>query len=380
MNAPSRSVGNRLLVPASALIALCAFVHACGGGGGGGGGNPPAPSPGPGPTGFVSTFQFPANSATNVPRQPQILIGFNDTVNPATMSSTTVSLNQGLTPVPSTLAYLPCNNRIRLIPNAALLPSLVYTVSLTAGLRDDDNEALTAMTFSFTTTAGADIVRPTFTQAGFTAEPSPGTETNQMVLDWTDGDDPPNTAGTISYRVYMSTTGCFDFASPAVVVGPGILQALVPGLTSRTAYSFVVRAVDAEGNESLNEASITATTFTSLASDVFPVVSSQCVGCHQPGGTASNPPYNINMNYSTAQTVFNSWVGQSSQCAGAAGAGYGIRVVGGSPATSFLWNKISTQGGNVVACGDQMPFGLPPMSDANQDVFFDWIDEGALDN
>jgi len=372
-------MSRRLLFPASGLIALCAFVHACGGGGSSGGGsNPPPPIPAPGPTTFVSTSQFPANSSIDVAVQPIILVGFNDIVNPATVNTTTVTLNQGAAAIPATPSYLACNNQIQLIPNAALTASTVYTVNLTAGLLDDDGEALTAMSFSFTTIATTDITRPTFTAAGFIGNPNPGTETTEVLLMWNDGTDGANPAGTISYRVYASTQPpCFNYSAPVVQTGPGITQAVVPGLTSRTAYSFVVRAVDSSGNESISFDQVDVTTNTSFLANVYPVVANFCVACHNPpnGQAWQNTPQ-ITMDYTTPQTVYNTWVGITPSQPGAANIGM-LRVDPGNPANSFLWDKISS--GTPVA-GVQMPFGLPPLSAANQDIIFDWITEGALDN
>lgn len=386
----SRSMPRRLVLPASALIALCAFVHACGGGGSSsGGGSPPSPPSPPPPTSFVSTAQLPGNSATNVSCLAVVLIGFNDVVNPATMNSTTVQLLQGAVPVASNLTYIACTNQVQLIPNAALVPNLVYTVSLTSGLQDDDGEGLTAISRTFTTTAVADTVRPTFTVAGYTAVPNPGNETTEVFLDWDDATDNISAANQIGYRVYVSPTpACFNYANPVVFVPPGALtEAIIPGLSPRTEYAFVVRAVDDAQNESLNTNQLDVTTFTSLATNVFPIVSNLCVACHiPPNGQAVVA--GVNMNYSTPQTVFNSWVNQTSFCATANGAppnSFATRVVPGQPLDSFLWNKISTQDNNgtpqgTPVCGSQMPLGQPALSGANQQIIFDWITEGALDN
>lgn len=376
---PTRSLSHRLALPASGLIALCAFVHACGGGGGGGGGGSPPPPVVPPATNFLSDFQFPANNATNVPLRPLVLIGFNDVVNPATINSTTVSLMQGAAQVASTLTYDTCLNRIQLVPDVALSSMLPYTVVLTGGLLDDDAEALTPLSFSFQTTALADNVRPTFNTPGYSAVPNPGTETIEVLIDWNDATDDTSAAGQIFYRVYRAdSSGCYAFNAPALTTGPGVTQAVIAaGINPRTAYSFIVRAVDAAGNESLNADVRSTTTFTSFVQNVFPVVTSLCVSCHNPGGTATQVPYLINMDYSTAATVYNSWVGQTSQCATAAAAGLGTRVVAGDAAMSFLWNKISEP---TPACGQRMPFGQAPLSAGNQAIFFDWIEEGAFDN
>ena len=377
MTSSPRSTARRLLFPASGLIAVCAFLHACGGGGGGGGGAPP-PNPAPPPTTFVSTSQFPTNSAANVPLSPLILLGFNDTVNPATVIGANVFLTQGVAVVPSTVSYLACSNQVQLLPTAQLLASTQYTINLATGLQDDDGESITAITFTFTTGANTDGIRPVPDAGPPTGVPNPGTETTEIMLTWLDASDNTSAAGAISYRVYQSAQPpCFDYSSPVVITGPGILQAVVPGLTPRTQYSFVVRAVDAQNNESLNTNAVSVTTGTSFITNVYPLVAGFCTACHNPpnGQAWMNTPQ-ITMNYTTPATVYQTWVNQTPSWPAAAGAGM-LRVDPGNPANSFLWNKISQA---VPVAGVQMPFGQAPLSAANQDIIFDWITEGALDN
>jgi hypothetical protein len=380
MPSTTRSTFRRLLFPMSGLIALASFVHACGGGGGGGGGgNPPAPNPGPGTTTFRSTSQFPTDNSTNVPLQPIILVGgFTDTVNPVTVTPANVTLTQGGAPVPATPTYLPCSNQIQLLPDAALSSNLLYTVNLTAGVQDDDAESLTPLSFEFTTRASTDTVRPTF-NGTVSAAPNPGSETTEVMLSWVDASDGANAPGTISYRVYMTfqTAPCFNFSSPILTTGPGALQVVVPGLIPRTGYSFVVRAVDAAGNESLGADQGDATTNTSFLTNVYPIVSQFCISCHNPpnGQAWLNNPQ-ITMDYSTPATVHASWFNVTPSQPGAAGAGM-LRVDPGNPANSFLYNKINSA---TPVAGSQMPLGQPPLSGGNQAIIFDWISEGALDN
>jgi len=377
MTSTPRSTARRLIFPAAALIALSAFLHACGGGGGGGGSAPP-PNPAPPPTTFVSTTQFPANSATGVALSPLILLGFNDTINPATATNANVFLTQAAAVVPSAVTYVACSNQVQLLPNAALLPSTEYTINLATGLQDDDGESITAITYTFTTGANTDSIRPVPDGALPVGMPNPGTETSEVLLTWNDATDNASAAGDIRYRVYMTQNGCFNYATP---VGPptagGANQAVVTGLTPRTQYSFVVRAVDLQNNESLNINSINVTTGTSFIVNVFPVVAGFCAACHNPpnGQAWQNTPQ-ITMDYTTPGTVYQSWVNMTPSWPAAANAGM-LRVDPGNPANSFLWDKINSA---VPTAGVQMPFGLPPLSAANQDIIFDWITEGALDN
>jgi len=380
----NRNVRGRLVVPSFALIALCAFVHACGGGGGGGGGGgspPPPPPVPPGPSTFLSTAQFPANGATSVPLAPLVLVSFNDIVNPTTVNNTNVTLSETLSgnPIASTVTYNACNNRVQLVPNSPLQVSFQYTVSLTSGVHDDDGEALTPITRTFTCGPNADSTRPVFDASALAAMPGWTNLPNGMevTVSWTDGSDDTSSPAQLVYEIFASTNGCFNFDVPSATTIMGANSATLINLTPRTLYSFAVRTRDQAGNSSLNVDVVTATTFTSFTTNVRSVVTTQCVGCHQPGGTAANAPYFINMNYTTGPMNYASWVGAASQCATAAGAGFGTRVVAGDASTSFLWNKISA---SIPACGSQMPFGLPPLSSSDQDVIFDWIEEGALNN
>lgn len=395
MSTTTRSSNRRLMIPAFAVITLSLFVHACGGGGGSssGGGGSPAPSPGPGPTGFVSTAQVPADSATDVALLPVILIAFNDTVNPATLIGN-VTLTQGAAPIPSTLTYLACNNRVQLIPNQPLNPATPYGVNLLAGLQDDDGTAITPISRTFTTSPVNDTLRPTASMVAIDINPgdandpmAAANQTTMMYLDWDDASDLPNLPATLSYRVYATTTGCFDFGAPVAIAGPGITEVAVPGLSPRTEYTFTVRAVDGAGNESLNTDTVTATTFTSFLQNVYPIVATSCTSCHNPGGQATMPPTSpiITMDYSSPLSVYTSWLGSAVPPTGAATSwtppGFTVRVDPGDPAASWLYEKISSATPAGGGFGTQMPYpGTVPLSAANQDVFFDWIFEGALNN
>jgi hypothetical protein len=150
---------------------------------------------------------------------------------------------------------------------------------------------------------------------------------------------------------------------------------VVPGLVPRTAYEFVVRAVDPAGNESQNVDIVAGTTFTSYLQNVYPLVVQNCANCHNPpsGQAWVNSP-SITMDYSTSGSVYSSWISVPPSWTGT---GFAVRVEPGDAAASFLWNKINA---TPPAAGVQMPWGLPPMSAANQLVFFDWIEQGALNN
>ena len=376
-----RSVLGQLVLPIAGLIIAGAMIHACGGGGGSsGGGTPPAPASPPPPTSFIVNFRSPTAGATDVPKGTAIYIGFNSALNPATMTSANIKLLQGVVEQATSLAYDACLNRVRMVPGSGLMPGLPYTVDLGAGVMSMGGIALTPTNYDFTTNAGPDNVRPVFDSSGNTATAD---STIQLTLDWTAATDNADLQAELVYEIYqMTPAGCFNFAAaPAATTGAGINNVLIAGLQPRTTYSFIIRARDTEGNLDLNEDVVQGTTMTSYITNVRAIVTTQCVSCHNPGGTATMAPYFINMNYTTAQTNYDSWLGTGtgapSQCTTAAAAGFGLRVNPGDRTTSFLFNKIDA---NPPACGVTMPFGLPQISPADRDVIGDWIDEGALNN
>jgi len=95
-------------------------------------------------------------------------LGFDQTLNPATVNTTTVSLLQGgSTVVPTTLSLVGGGTIVQLTPNASLTANTSYTVQLTTGLLGTnglpDGVDAPGTVLSFTTAAGADTMNPTVT-------------------------------------------------------------------------------------------------------------------------------------------------------------------------------------------------------------------------
>jgi len=110
----------------------------------------------------VSVSPSGSGVATNV----VIDIGFNETLNAGTVSTTTVSLLEdigGLPVVPSTVSVVGGGMIIQIVPNAPLAANTTYFVQLTTGLQGTNGLALPSIQdqVSFTTGAGTDTVAPT---------------------------------------------------------------------------------------------------------------------------------------------------------------------------------------------------------------------------
>jgi YD repeat-containing protein len=109
----------------------------------------------------------PAIGSTGLSTKLVIDIGFNETLNPATVNTTTVTLNPavccGLPPVGAAVSLVGAGTIIQVAPNTPLTPNTPYFVQLTTGIQGTNGLALpfTEDPVSFTTGAGADTVAPT---------------------------------------------------------------------------------------------------------------------------------------------------------------------------------------------------------------------------
>lgn len=102
----------------------------------------------------------PINTATNVPLNSKLTATFSEAMDPVTISSNSFKLNQGSTSVAGTVTYT--GMIATFAPTATLLANTVYTAVITQAATDlAGNALLTDYTWSFTTGAAPDIVRPT---------------------------------------------------------------------------------------------------------------------------------------------------------------------------------------------------------------------------
>jgi hypothetical protein len=76
---------------------------------------------------------------------------------------------------------------------------------------------------------------------------------SHVALAWAPATDATTPQALLCYRVYAGTTaGGEDFTTPVLTTPAGATGALLRGLSGDTTYYFVVRAVDADGNEDKN--------------------------------------------------------------------------------------------------------------------------------
>ena len=114
----------------------------------------------------VVSSTSPVNGATNVGIASSLSAIFNESLNVATVTSTTAQLkNAANVVINAAVTYNDATKTVTLTPNAALANSTVYTVTLTggaSGIKDVAGNALaTNYTWSFTTAANTDNIPPT---------------------------------------------------------------------------------------------------------------------------------------------------------------------------------------------------------------------------
>ncbi len=109
----------------------------------------------------------------------------------------------------------------------------------------------------------------------------------------------------------------------------------------------------------------------SFAAQVWPIVQANCMGCHSPAGPGGMAV--PNMDLSSASAARASWVNQPATTVACTG---GARVVPLMKDQSVVYHKvINPPSANL--CGPQMPFGGPPLADAEWMLIGRWIDDGA---
>ena len=102
----------------------------------------------------------PANNDTAVATSTKATATFSEAMNPTTITAATFTLKQGSTAVPGAVSYT--GTTATFTPAAALTAGLVYTATITTGVKDVAGNALAvAYVWSFTTGGGVDVTAPT---------------------------------------------------------------------------------------------------------------------------------------------------------------------------------------------------------------------------
>jgi hypothetical protein len=107
-------------------------------------------------------FRSPAQGTTGVARNGAVVIGFSETLDPATVTASDVYLSTAAGNIAATLAHDSASNTVTLTPSVTLAASTMHTVHV-VGVADPAGNAMSATTWSFTTGSTSDATPPTVT-------------------------------------------------------------------------------------------------------------------------------------------------------------------------------------------------------------------------
>ncbi|MBI4992610.1 MAG: carboxypeptidase regulatory-like domain-containing protein, partial [Candidatus Magasanikbacteria bacterium] len=108
---------------------------------------------------------IPADAATGISTLRPIIINFSESMNPSTITDTSVVLKLGSTAVAGSLTYDPNNWMATFIPDYSLTPTSTYTITVTTGVQDLAGNALASAFLRTFTTGSADTSSPTVVSA-----------------------------------------------------------------------------------------------------------------------------------------------------------------------------------------------------------------------
>jgi len=177
----------------------------------------------------------PANAATAVATNEKISAIFSESMDAATITTTTMTVFQGATAISGTVTY--AGTTATFAPTAALIANTTYAAAITTGAKDLAGNAIASVYgWSFTTSATADTTAPTVT----TATPVNGaigvSATAPIAFTFSNAMDPA-TVTTATITVQHGGT-----AVPGTVSSTGNVATFTPSvpLTAGTAYTVTV--------------------------------------------------------------------------------------------------------------------------------------------
>ena len=196
--------------------------------------SPPAPL---GPLAIVLTS--PTNKINGVSLAPQIEIGFNEPLDPATVGPSTFTFANGSKALPVTVSYSATNKLVMLTPSGALSPQTTYTVTIAALVRSIAESPLgQPFTFSFTTLPAAAV-------NGVISVPSGLDATTLSVVSFSGNKTKPDSSGSFSASLNPLGTSLVAAMLPNKAFG---LMAVAIGGMPTTSNSNVPSALGPAAN------------------------------------------------------------------------------------------------------------------------------------
>jgi hypothetical protein len=211
----------------------------------------------------------PIDIATSVPTNARVFISFSEAMDPATLTSTTVRLEQGTTAVAGSVVPAADGMTVTFTPAAALAANTVYNATVTSDAKAEGGNALAANhAWSFTTGTTADTTAPTVSATNPAASAT-GVPLNARVSATFSKPMDPATITTSTFSISPSVAGAVAYGT----AGTTATFAPSADFASNTAYTVTIAtgARDLSGNALAAAATWGFTTGSSKALGPAPV-------------------------------------------------------------------------------------------------------------
>jgi hypothetical protein len=188
---------------------------------------------------------LPVNTATGVTINSAMTATFSEAMDPSTITTTTYTLNQGITPVSGLVTY--AGITATFTPTANLVSSTAYTATITTGAKDIKGNPLTSnYVWGFTTGTASDTTAPTVS-SNVPANAATGVAINSAMTATFSEAMQPTTITTLTFTLKQGTTPV-----SGTVTYSGVKATFTPSanLASSTAYTATITTAtkDLAGN------------------------------------------------------------------------------------------------------------------------------------
>jgi len=232
----------------------------------------------------------PANAATGAALGTVVTVGFSEDMNPATITTSTITLSGGIT---GTVTYNPQSRSASFAPSQALAANTEYTftvVSGGSGVKDLSGNALASnYTSTFTTTASADTAKPLLSFANADNFSVAVTFSEQVKS----GGGPNAADNIVNYTLESPVGASISLGGKTVTYEAGTKTARITGLSLTNGNTFKVTVAPVVQDLSSN---VMETTGTPAGNVQFATVQSSSGGGMIGPGTGTIDPGAHGMN------------------------------------------------------------------------------------
>lgn len=191
------------------------------------------------------TFTDPVDDAVDVPVNKQLAVSFSEAMNPSTVTTATITLDQGATRILGSVVY--AGNAAIFSPLGELAPNTTYTAAVWMEAEDLAGNGMEAdYVWSFTTGAALDQIAPVVVSTNPADEAIGVPLTQQIGVTFSEVMD-PLTVTTVTFNLNQ---GEIPVLGTVVYAGTTAIFSPLLGLTANTVYSATVllEASDLAGN------------------------------------------------------------------------------------------------------------------------------------